>query len=127
MVLCFPMDMMIWGVSRKLVVWAFQWTVFMFKWIRCFRVFQWIWWFWLFQWTGCFQWNEWSISPETLCCVIELMESATIFTLNSVTSSTSIIQYVAKWYVRKLIHHYCSVIPEKKSLGSIVKWETRQA
>ena len=48
--------------------------------------------------------------------------------INSVTSSTNIIQYFAKWYVRKLINHYCSVVPVKIStLGSTFKWEAWQA
>ena len=48
--------------------------------------------------------------------------------INSMAPSTNIIQYVAKWYVRKIIDHYCSVVPEKNpTLGSKVKWETRQA
>ena len=35
--------------------------------------------------------------------------------INWVTSSTNIIKYVAKWYVRKRIDHYCSVVREKFS------------
>ena len=41
---------------------------------------------------------------------------------------TNIIQCTVNWYVRKIIDHYCSVVPEKiPTLGSTVKWETRQA
>ena len=37
--------------------------------------------------------------------------TACVIDINSVTSSTNIIQYVAEWYVRKRINHYCSVVP----------------
>ena len=48
--------------------------------------------------------------------------------INSVMSSTYIIQYVGKWYVRKIIDHFCSVVLEQiPTLESTVKWETRQA
>ena len=36
----------------------------------------------------------------------------------SVAPSKNIIQYVAKWYARKIIDHHCSVVPEKKSQPS---------